>query len=91
MAKLSYLRPLATGSSSRAGPQRRRRLAAQAIDVSLEMGLRTPRAPQASARARPGMAQAAARLVLLSAPTFQGRGGSLKRVVSSAPQSPLLF
>lgn len=81
MTKLAYLRPPATGSSSRAGPQHRRRVAAQAIEVSLEAGLRTSRAQQASARVRPGRAQAAARLVLLSGPTFRGRGGSLKRVV----------
>lgn len=55
-------------------------MAAQAIEVSLEAGLRTSRARQASARVRPERAQAAARVVL-SRPTFRGQGGSLKRVV----------
>lgn len=76
------------------GPQHKRRLAVQATE-----GLRLPRAPHASAPVQPGTAQAAAGLGLLgsgvvsSAPgLLWGRGGgSLERVVSSAPQSPLLL
>lgn len=77
MAKLAYLKPPATGSSSRAGPQHKRRLAVQASE-----GLRLPRAPHASARVPPGTAQAAAGLGLLrsggvvsSAPRLLGRAG----------------
>lgn len=94
------LRPPATGSSSGAGPQHRRRLPVQAIEDFLEAGLRKPRAPHASARVLPGTAQAAAGLGLLSsgvvssAPRLLGGGGVggfprarafLSATVSAAP------
>lgn len=94
------LRRPATGSSSGAGPQHRRRLPVQAIEDFLEAGLRKPRAPHASARVLPGTAQAAAGLGLLSSGVVSsaprllgvaGWGASLERVLSSAPQSPLLL
>lgn len=66
-------------------------MAVQTVEDFLEAGLRKPRAPHASALLRPGTAQAAAGLGLLSSGGgSRGIGGRacLDRVFSSATQSP---